>query len=110
MGEGKHAPGPWEVVVTVGKTLEIAEANGDIIADIVGLSGEGNHDANASLIAAAPELYEALRKLANEAAGFLALSDIERHGQTNSRILRDRIEQARDLIAKATGEKAKAGE
>jgi hypothetical protein len=45
------------------------------------------------------ELREALKKLANEAAGFLALSDVERHGMTNSRILRDRIEQARDLLS-----------
>lgn len=43
-------------------------------------------------------LCKALQKLSNEASGFLALSDIERHGQTNSRILRDRIEEARDLL------------
>lgn len=46
----------------------------------------------------APELAEALKRLANEAAGFLAMSDKDRHGNINTRILRDRIEQARDLI------------
>ena len=49
-----------------------------------------------------PDLIEASGKLANEAAGFLALSDIDRHGMTNSRILRDRIEEVRAAIAKAT--------
>ena len=45
----------------------------------------------------------ALRNLANEASGFLALSDIERHGYTNSKILRLRIEEARDALLKAVG-------
>ena len=48
-------------------------------------------------------LAKALRKLANEAAGFLSLSDIQRHGMTNSRILRDRIEEARGLLLKSEG-------
>lgn len=56
-----------------------------------------------SLHSNAPDLREALLKLANEASGFLALSDIERHGMTNSRILRDRIEEARAVIVKAGG-------
>lgn len=49
------------------------------------------------------ELLEACKKLANEAASFLGLSDIERHGMTNTRILRDRIYEARNAIAKAEG-------
>lgn len=55
----------------------------------------------ARVAAAAPRLLEALHKLANESAGFLSLSDIERHGITNSRILRQRIEEARDAIRAA---------
>ena len=47
----------------------------------------------------ATRLAEACRHLRNEAAGFLEMSDIKRHGQTNSRILRLRIEEAADRLA-----------
>lgn len=46
-------------------------------------------------------LVAALRNLKNEASGFLGLSDIQRHGHTNSRILRLRIEEAGDAIVEA---------
>jgi hypothetical protein len=106
-----HTPGPWRVEeedVTGDRYIEpsvVADNldNGTVstIATIrVGLPATA---ANTQLIAAAPELLAACKKLANEAAGFLALSDIERHGTTNSRILRDRIEQARDVVRKAEG-------
>lgn len=43
-------------------------------------------------------LLAALRSLANEASGFLAMANAERHGATNIRLLADRINQARDLL------------
>lgn len=105
----KHTPGPWtaekDYTTLTGEYVEPmiwAGANTATPKHIavvrIGLEGT---QANARLIATAPDLLEAIRKLANDASGFLALSDVERHGMTNSRILRDRIEEARDAIAKA---------
>lgn len=109
----KHTPGPWENnysdITTGNGSVHIASVsmvhdfpcNDDMEDRSVIAQIEAECEANARLIARAPELLEALWKLANEASGFLALSDIERHGMTNSRILRDRIEEARNIIAKA---------
>jgi hypothetical protein len=101
-----HTPGPWKIlyVNTPQKhypLLHIDSSNGinGIIATVY-----SDDEPNARLIAAAPDLLDACRKLANEASGFLALSDMDRHGMTNSRILRQRIDEARDAIAKAEGE------
>lgn len=96
----QHTPAPWYVEGTIDGVNIICEENE--IAQVFG-PNPGSRFANANLMAAAPELLEALGKLANEASGFLALSDVERHGMTNSRILRDRIEQARDAMRKAAG-------
>ncbi len=68
MSESKHTPGPW--------TLEKGHAVGSVIAEAGDYSitaPDGVHDwfsadvemANARLIAAAPELLEALRSLAD---------------------------------------------
>lgn len=92
----QHTPGPW-TVSTILPTVVIQDNDEERWICQLPLTPEGV--ANARLIAAAPRMLEALRKLVNEAAGFLALSDLERHGMTNSRCLRDRIEQARDVIA-----------
>jgi len=55
----KHTPGPWETSSNASGELDICCPDaGDMIAD---LSGCDNADANARLIAAAPELLEALR-------------------------------------------------
>ncbi len=51
----------------------------------------------------ARELLEMLRRLANEANGFLSMADPETHGYTNTAILRQQIGAARALIAKAEG-------
>ena len=60
MSEPKFTPGPWlfssyksgnSVIVTDGKEFDVATVN------------YPNRDANAHLIAAAPELYEALEEL-----------------------------------------------
>ena len=49
----------------------------------------------------ARELAEELRKLANEASGFEAMSSDAHHGYTNKLILRARVEEARAVLAKA---------
>lgn len=56
-----HAPGPWEAL----ETGQVLDANGAVVVPEVW--GEGDEqegvDANARLIAAAPEMYEILRSL-----------------------------------------------
>jgi uncharacterized coiled-coil DUF342 family protein len=46
------------------------------------------------------ELREALRKLANEASGFMSMAVREVHGNTNIRVLELRITEARELLGK----------
>ena len=59
---------------------------------------------NARLIIAAPDLYDALDKLAHEAQGFLAMANRESHGNTNIQVLAERIKTAMECCAKARGE------
>ena len=87
MSEAKHTPGPWHAVIAGGVQPVIG---GPLITSAHTKSGMlPNYEANARLIAAAPELLEALR-------GVVRVAD------------RSTIEfdAARAAIAKATGESA----
>jgi hypothetical protein len=91
---GAHTPGPWsyEVEKVSGPSLSDATylfAHGDVIGKAYESAGQGNAQANARLIAAAPELLEALR-IAGEALCDLPLMD-------------PRLVAIRAAIAKATG-------
>jgi len=64
--DNKFTPGPWKVGIlqnTRGSDNVYVEANDDLIICEVGgfVIGKDNAKANAHLIAAAPEMYEALR-------------------------------------------------
>lgn len=65
MSDTKHTPGPWETSA-IGHSKDSIQWDvygpdaGDMIAD---LSNLPNAEANARLIAAAPQLYEALQRL-----------------------------------------------
>lgn len=86
----KHTPGPWELLPGVAEH-EIKSQDGDYIAYVVGHSwgaiSSEQGDANARLIAAAPDLLEELRA-------------IERF---NTPLPCGLLEQARAAIAKAEG-------
>lgn len=62
MANEKWTPGPWRI----DGSLAIYSADDSFIADVTYLTDE-KEQANANLIAAAPELYEALNDLLNEA-------------------------------------------
>jgi hypothetical protein len=62
MKNSKHTPGPWELS-DCGERV-IGQADQDEIHEVANLTNTLNHEANARLIAAAPELLEALRELA----------------------------------------------
>jgi len=61
----KHTPGPWEVrQAETGHTAVYPHGGRERIADIYcPLDINGNHAANARLIAAAPELLEACKSI-----------------------------------------------
>lgn len=60
MSEPKFTPGPWHVAGAVGCRMVATTKNADVgvICDVWG-KGE-RHEANAALIAAAPEMYKKL--------------------------------------------------
>ena len=92
MSETKHTPGPWKTSYT-NLSVVIAE-NGAVVARASKLNGLVNLQANARLIAAAPELLEALRPFAETDLTTELVSDT-----FGFDVLR-----ARAAIAKATGE------
>ena len=57
--KAQHTPGPWQYDRDAGAII----TQGITIARIAACSGYGEHDDNARLIAAAPDLLAALRKL-----------------------------------------------
>ena len=101
MTQAQHTPGPWmltegdrfdkEMVITTQYRLD--ESIGCICEMDVYFTGQIGieQEANARLIAAAPELLEALQNMLGltEASDYMALGEIE--------------QQARAAIAKATG-------
>ena len=104
MSKEKHTPGPWSVGLTIGSPHTSPEGPwGWYQTDIEGPAGEGCflelrqyhgggvRDANARLIAAAPELLEALRGLVETS-------------ETRDRLaIEDALIHARAAIAKAEG-------
>ena len=96
--QAKHTPGPWEVfpdnnngLFTVGiKSHDYSGTEYGIIAENIDL------EANANLIAAAPELLVAL-----ESAAFALESIINLQGRAE---LMPHLQQAQAAIAKAKGE------
>lgn len=58
-----HTPGPWRIETFKGDDLKrtaIVACNGDGPVAVASFPDEGDYAANARLIAAAPDLYEAL--------------------------------------------------
>ena len=98
MREKKFTPGPWEINSLKPETNRVLDANSSDTPAFVTIwftRREQELDANAHLIAAAPQLLEALEKLVEEykmATGLLNYDDIEE------------ISLAKQAIKKAYGE------
>lgn len=105
-----HTQGPWEawcdnhgeyaanVEREGGERLPFDVCAGDeAIVTVYGFSEESS--ANARLIAAAPELLDALEEVALVLAGIIAASE----DRESARLAGDPYERARAAIAKATG-------
>jgi len=92
----KHTPGPWyleEHYLTVQVNDEEVDFHGNPIKFII---ARANDTANARLIAAAPELLEALQTLTKWA-------NVAGCDREEGSILDNNIKAARAAIAKATG-------
>ena len=63
MAEAKFTPGPWRIEAS---PPVIAGANGNLVAEMRRQREKGEADANARLIAAAPELYAALEAMVKQ--------------------------------------------
>ena len=90
MSKTKHTPGPWKTSYT--NISVVTAENGAVVARASKLNGLMNLQANARLIAAAPDLLEALQTVvANAPDPYCAIT-------------RFIDAQCRAAIAKATGE------
>ncbi len=92
----KHTPGPWFAKREGFSTVYVeARIGGGWVQEVAACgpteAGQEQQEANARLIAAAPELLEALQSVLNSCL--------------DSQGLADAYKQARAAIAKATGEK-----
>jgi hypothetical protein len=97
-----HTPGPWADIcgyITIKGGRNVASVNSHNTT-------EGK--ANARLIASAPDMVEAGRKLAAEVGGLRAFEHEVRAaiGNTNWSVLMDRLAGMDAAIAKATGSQA----
>lgn len=95
MAQSKHTPGPWEYreIAPYDDGLGYVSADGnDIIHAGVSDLPAGENRANAHLIAAAPELLEAVHNLMDILRDYDAIDNLD-----------VRIREARAAIAKAEG-------
>ena len=70
----QHTPGPW--TVNYKKFSEVRAENGALVAECKKLTGLVNLQANARLVAAAPELLEALRILYEETVEYIQMNNL----------------------------------
>jgi UDP-N-acetylenolpyruvoylglucosamine reductase len=101
--EAKWTPGPWRVKADGSNVILSNDQNDDLVATTRLYSEKGA--ANAYLIAAAPDLYEALRDLIALAAG-AGLEGACIHGQHSGRPAT--LDAARAALASATPKAVRA--
>src|SRR3990167_164278 len=91
----KHTEGPWRIRHTsIGGHRAISDKNNKDIVVVTGIGEiEEEQDANARLIAAAPELLEALKLMVEQYGGM-----VDGGVEKNARIS---VEKAKQAIAKA---------
>lgn len=88
----EHTPGPWTAMTTRGRECQIIEQQPGTLGVVI---AKADTEANAHLIAAAPDLLAALQGM-TDAFGGVPRAD---YRENNRRC----VEAARAAIAKATG-------
>jgi hypothetical protein len=97
----QHTPGPWKIrsIGVNGSQTVYAMRNDVATAYDRAPMVKGECEANAQLIAAAPELLEALQ----EALAWCEIDATDEDGFPSQEMLENRVEILREAIAKATG-------
>jgi len=97
---GKHTPGPWRAFRGEQKRAqrEVQHAQGWTIAKVLRAGSDAEADANLRLIAAAPEMLDALRELARVAT-IIVEHDEYLHPAEIGELWR-RAKEARALLAR----------
>lgn len=93
--QSKHTPGPWRVYCDpchYDTASDVKSDCGQFFASVGGKSGWQEQEANARLIAAAPDLLEALEAIVHTW-----------DGPAYKHFMRDNIDLAKRAIAKAKG-------
>lgn len=102
-----HTPGPWEASLTansIGQRFIYGPNNEHVALTYNGnVRRIGQQDANARLIAAAPDLLEALKAILSNTTLHGTDAFIDRHGDDTSTELDDLTRAARSAIQRAEG-------
>jgi hypothetical protein len=96
--ETQHTPGPWRIQKSEKSGWNIVDAHGNpAVARVYYL------EADARLLAAAPTMYEALRRLTFEVRGCWGMEGDARQafGNTNYNAVSQRLDEARAALAAA---------
>lgn len=101
MSEKKWTPGPWNIVETDKKVFGLITDDGDMIAD---LADARNAEANANLIAAAPDLLEACEDLPIDEFDLVDLDIDAAEFVDNCNAFIDAMRKAKAALSKARGE------
>lgn len=104
MSEAKFTKGPWIVYGDLPTDVVVAQSGECSLATLdCGCGGRTTQRANAHLIAAAPDLYEALSDMVEQAVS--CFYNHYGHEQDPSDLpMPEHIEKARTALAKARGE------
>ena len=91
----EHTPGPWSVGREGWKHQSVYSASGRFLADVSLFYDDA--EANARLIAAAPDLLEALQMLYDETADYITLNHLgDPHHNQSMKLARAAIKKATD--------------
>lgn len=99
----KHTPGPWTVIDKPGYYQTIRTDN-HVIADVRMIGGYPYNSGDAALIAAAPELLEALELAEQHLAAMHQITSETYGPETLSQKYTESLDIIRTAIAKAKGE------
>jgi len=100
----KFTPGPWKVTYDAGFYVVFSESTGDVIAVMCGNYGE--REGNAYMVAAAPDMYEALRLACDYLHNWL---NDKRNPEYVRLTLQRTCELVRQALAKAGGKEKTGG-
>ena len=96
----KHTPGPWGVIIGDAGPIVFSGNKGSMVATCTKRITSTERESNARLIAAAPELLEALQDMIDS----VIVLDVTESERSLVSAAENAIAKARSAIAKATGD------